>query len=277
MARTSNDIQEHEVQAYEKFCIEHNILLDENDLGASIDNANFVREYFLNTWKETITQETLEKAFSQLRPHLKFKSKARLEYEKVASVNLQAAQQLVAWLDTQGKQEQLVNTLGDDQTYENLTLLLTTLRGYEISAPRIRDAENRIQAKSARKLHYVPTPRRPLGTITEAARKDDGTPFLGRDVNEPAWVKRSRERSEREAAEAASQQSGVSAQSAMVREARRKAEEMKGNTHSETEQLHRIFATVPGTSEIDWVQTAAARENLQRSLNKAQEVRRFIR
>jgi hypothetical protein len=210
MARFSNDIQQHEVRAYEQFCIQHDITLDGSE--PAIANANLVRDYFTKTWGEVITPETLEKAFSHLRPHLKFKSKAQLEFEKLAGQEPDRTSQLDQWLQAQGgKPGQLVNSLYTDETYENLTLLLTTLRGYEITPPRIRDAENRIQSKPGRKLHYVPTPRREMGTITEAARNDDGSPFLGSDlVKNPDGSYRSKtpaeQRRDREAAERAQSQ-----------------------------------------------------------------------
>jgi hypothetical protein len=280
MARFSNDIQEHEVRSYEKFCIEQNIILDGSQ--AAIENANLVRDYFTQTWNEVITPETLEKALPQLRPHLKFKSKVQLEFEKLASQEPDRASELDRWLQTQGKPGQLVNSLYSDETYENLTLLLTTLRGYDINSPRIRDAENRIAHKPGRKLHYVQAPRREMGTITEAARKDDGAPFLGRDLVKQADVSyRSKtpaeQRRDREAAEQAerAKQSGT-VSSVAARDAQMKAEQLRGNTHSESEQIARLFVTT-STNEIDWVQTLAARLNLQKSLNKTQEVRRFIR
>ncbi len=274
----------HDVQAYGKFCITHGIIND----GSQDDrhNADLVLNYFENTWKEVITAETLERALPALRPHLKFKSTARLEFEKAMTAEPDRARQLDQWLQAHGgKPGQLVNSLYTDDTYENMTLLLGTLQGYEISTPRIQDAENRIANRPGRKLHYVPTPRREMGTITEAARNDDGTPFVTSGLTKqsdgslgksPADYRREAlERSDRQAAEAKS--GTTSAASAAVRDAKNKAESMRGNTHSEDAQLQRIFVTVPGTSEINWQDTLAARLTLQRSLNKAQEVRRFIR
>lgn len=273
MARTSEQqITQNEINAYAKFCAERGVIFDGIE---GEQNAEFIGNYFVNVWKQDITEQNLNTAWEQLRPHVKLYSPAQAKYYKVAKQMPERANQLSNWLATQGKVGQLVNQ--GDEAFENLRLLLIALRDNDINPTAIRHAEDRAAHTPGSQLHYVPQPRKEMGTITEAARKDDGTPFLGRDVNEPTWVKKSRERSEREAAEAVSQQSGASAQSAIVREARRKAEEIKGNSHSETEQLARIFATVPGTSDIDWPNTLAARENLQRSLNKAQEVRRFIR
>src|SRR5947207_470037 len=262
----------HDVQAYGKFCITHGIIND----GSQDDrhNADLVLNYFENTWKEVITAETLERALPALRPHLKFKSTARLEFEKAMTAEPDRARQLDQWLQAHGgKPGQLVNTVLSDDTFENLFLLLGTLRGYEISTPRILDAENRIANRPGRKLHYVPTPRREMGTITEAARNDDGKPFVtdgltlqsdGSLGKSPAdYAREARQRSDREATEAKS--GTTSAASAAVREAKNKAESMRGNTHSEDAQLQRIFVTVPGTSEINWPDTLAARLTLQRS------------
>src|SRR5467141_4165165 len=103
MARVNSDIQQDEVRAYEKFCSEHNILLGGgSDDVASIENANLVREYFLNTWKEPITSENLEKALPALRPHLKFKSTGRVEFEKAARQEPDRASQLDQWLQAHG-------------------------------------------------------------------------------------------------------------------------------------------------------------------------------
>jgi len=288
MARFSSEIQQNEVRAYEKFCIAHNILLGSgNDEAASIENANLVRDYFTKTWNEVITAETLERALPALRPHLKFKSAARAEFEKAALAEPDRAREIDQWLQSHGgKPGQLVNSVNTDQIYENLSLLLGTLGGYEISTPRIQDAIDRIQNRPGRKLHYVPTPRREMGTITEAARNDDGTPFVTQGLTiqrdgslgkSPAeYAREARQRSDRDA-EAASQRSGASAQSAAVREAQHKAQGLRGNTHSEDAQIGSIFVTTPGTSDINWPATLDARLALQKSLNRAQETRRFIR
>jgi len=210
MARVNNDIQQDEVRAYEKFCIEHNILLGGgNDDVASIENANLVRDYFTKTWNEVITEETLTRALPALRPHLKFKSAARAEFEKIASAEPDRASQLDVWLQAHGgKAGQLVYSLYSDDTYENLSLLLGTLQGYEISTPRIQDAINRIQNRPGRKLHYVEAPRR-TEPVTQAAVENpsNSTNWLGDMVKAPDGSSRSKnpheQRRDREAAEQA--------------------------------------------------------------------------
>src|SRR6266576_983351 len=244
-----------------------------------------ILDSYFQTYRSTPVTEASVVKLIEAQPSLKWLTPAELEYKRVAAVNPQAAQQLVAWLNTQGKPGQLVNS--GDAAYENLTLLLGTLQGYEISTVRIQDAENRIANRAGRKLHYVPTPRREMGTITEAARNDDGTPFvtsgltLQRDGTlgkSPAdYAREARARSERDAEAANQQRTGASAQSRTAAEAKSKAEGLRGNTHSEDAQIGRIFVTTPGTSDINWPATLDARMALHKSLNRAQEFMRYIK
>lgn len=72
MARTFGDsISAQELQPYATWCKKHDIIMDEND-PAAFENAQFVAEYFVNTWKEDMTDANLEAAFPVLQPHLKF-------------------------------------------------------------------------------------------------------------------------------------------------------------------------------------------------------------
>jgi hypothetical protein len=117
----------------------------------------------------------------EAQPGLKWLTPAQLEYNKIAAANPQAAQQLVAWLNTQGKAGQLVNS-GDD-AYENLTLLLTELNGRreEVSATTISNAIDRISNRPGRKLRIVEAPRR-TEPNSRAAKEDDGIGFLHSDM-----------------------------------------------------------------------------------------------
>jgi hypothetical protein len=275
MARTSTQITPAEAQAYGKFAIEHGVVLND---GSKEDeqNADFILNYFVNVWKEDITGQNLNKAESQILPHLKRYSPAQAEYYKVANQEPDRANALSAWLAaTQGNPGQLVNQ--GDEAFDNLRLLLLTLRGYDITPARIRDAEDRINNRPGKKLQYVPQLRRD-GPRSEAAKVDDGKPFLGdtaERLNEPAWVKRARERNERDAKEAANQPSSTSLQAIRIGEAKRQAEALKGGSHAETEQLNRLFAT-SGT-EINWPETLALRLQMQKQFDKQREVRRFVR
>ena len=223
--------------------------------------------YFQANRAVPVTAEAIVKLV-EAQLGLKWLSPAELEYRRVAAENPTAAQHLADWLAKQGKPGTPVNT--GDQAFGNLTLLLIELRGRPVDSQRIHEAIGRISFKRGRQLSFVPMPRQ----TDPRQHQGDGSGFLGKNVNEPHWKRVQRER---EARDAANKQSGSSAESVAVREAKQKAEQLRGNTHSESDQLQRVFVTTSGTSEIDWVQTLAARLNLQKSLNKAQAVRRFIR
>src|SRR6267378_4079429 len=98
-------------------------------------------EYFQGNRGIPVTVASVVKLI-EAQPGLKWLSQAELEYRKIAAANPAATQELVAWLNTQGKPGQLVNS--GDAAYENLSLLLGVLRGYEISPQRIQDATDRI-------------------------------------------------------------------------------------------------------------------------------------
>jgi hypothetical protein len=262
--RTSEQITQNEIKAYAKFCAERGIIHD----GSQDDqhNADFVLNYFVNIWKEDITEQNLNTAWEKIRPHLKFYAPNQQEANDLISKLSPEEQKVFAeWKGPRGLKPThravaaLLSWLGAHKfpvTKQNLDLAV----GQQRVAPFLEWNE------SATPRH-APDPRQ---------HQSDGTGFLGKNLNEPQWKRVQREREEREAAESKSG-APASAQSATAREAQRRAEELRGNTHSETEQLKKLFVTIPGTSEIDWPTTEAARLNLQMSLNKAQAVRRFIR
>jgi hypothetical protein len=119
--RTSETINNQEVQAYQSWCSKHYVFLE----GAEgTDNGNFVRDYFLKTWGEDITEANLDKALPYIRPHLKFKSDAYLKLEQAANgMTPQEADIFDAWLS-----RQRLESPASDQGKENATNLLTWLR-----------------------------------------------------------------------------------------------------------------------------------------------------
>jgi hypothetical protein len=265
MARFSNEIQPHEVRAYEQFCNQHDMAVDGSE--SAIANANLVRDYFLNTLKDVITPETLEQALSHLRPQLKFKSKARLEFDKLSSQETDRASQLDQWLQAHGgKAGQLVNSLYSDETYTNLTLLLTTLRGYEINETTISHAIDRIQSKPGRKLHYVEIPRR-TEPISTAAKNDDGSRFLGDDlVKNPDGSYRSKnvaeQRRDREATERAQSSQATPALDASEQAWKTMADDSLNvsGSHSLRERVRQVYDREQGQGSWRRVYEACQRE-----------------
>ena len=184
MSRTSEIVTQQEIQAYVKFCKDYSVVNSDSGDPDTLANANFVLNYFLEIWKQDMTEPNFALAFPQLKSQLKFYSSPQhAEYTHVANENRHLAQQLSNFLVTQGRSGQLVNA--GDEAYENLTLLLTELRNRreDVSSTTIRNAIDRISNRPGRKLHYVEAPRR-TEPQSRAAREDksDSTNWLGQDL-----------------------------------------------------------------------------------------------
>ncbi len=232
-------ITQSEIGAYAKFAKDRGII---NDGGVDDQhNADIILNYFLNTWGREITEQNLNLAWEQLRGHLKLYSPAAIEYYKLADQEPDRANLLANWLATQGKAGQLVNTAGDE-TYANLRLLLT-----------------------GRQLHYVPVPKQQ----DPRQHESDGEPFLGRDVNlTPA---QHRERARAAYAEP-DKESSSTIRGREQAAAQQEAETMRGNTHSQTEQLKKLFVYDQVHREIDWVATRNARRAMKQSVERRSAV-----
>jgi hypothetical protein len=121
MARTSETITNQEVQAYTTWCNKHHAFFQGQE---GVDNGNFVRDYFLKTWGEDITEANLDKALPYIRPHLKFKSDAYLKLEQAANgMTLQEAEIFDAWMS-----RQRLESPDSDQGKENVTNIPSWLR-----------------------------------------------------------------------------------------------------------------------------------------------------
>jgi len=235
--------------------------------------VELVDHYFQTNRGVSVMAEAIVKLV-EAQPGFKWLSQAELEYRKIASENPAAAEQIANWfVATQGRPGTLENT--GDSYFLNALNLLQELRGRDINSKTIQEAIGRIEAPTSKFDTRKRLPLRYLSVsrpVDPRQHQDDGTGFLGKTpVNEPRWKRISRERSEREA----NQPDAAAVTSAAVREAKQKAESIAGSTHAETDQLRKLFVTA-GT-DIDWVQTWASREQMQKQFNKHREVARFIR
>jgi len=265
MARSNSEITPAEVQAYAKFCAKRGIIHDGSEDGSR--NADFIAKYFVNIWKEDITEQNLNAAWDQIRPHLKFYAPNQQEAnELINKLSAEEQKVLAEWKAPRGLKS----------THRVVAAMLSWLaaHGFRVTKENLQLAVGQNRVQPFLEWDESATPPKPVDARQHA---DDGTPFLGRDVNEPRWKRIQREREEREAKDAASRPSAASVQSVTVREAQKQAEQLRGNTHSETEQLMRIFVTTPGTSEINWPDTLASRLQMQRAFQKHREVARFVR
>jgi hypothetical protein len=118
--RTSETINNQEVQAYQSWCNKHHVFFQGEE---GVGNGNFVRDYFLKTWGEDITEANLDKALPYIRPHLKFKSDAYLKLEQAANgMTPPEADIFDEWMSRQRLES------ANDQGMENATNILSWLR-----------------------------------------------------------------------------------------------------------------------------------------------------
>src|SRR5713226_4923640 len=106
------------------------------------DNANLILQHFQQNPTLPVTVASIYAFVEKNKDKFSWRTPAQREYDKIAAVNPAAAQQLAAWLDTQGQ----LTKSGDD-AYANLALLLNELRNRreDVSSTTIRNAIDRIQ------------------------------------------------------------------------------------------------------------------------------------
>jgi hypothetical protein len=240
MARTSEQLSQLEVDAFNRFCNEHRIVCDDSNAGHA--NGNLMGDYIVFSWKENITQETLAVALSKLRDRLVFYSDSEWAYKKIADEDSVRAQTLNQWFESSSNSA-LVSS--GEEGLKNQSALLAELKGREITPQTIQDAIGRAGYKHG--LHYatdrIPRPADPR------QHADDGKGMFSKD--DTNLSPRDHARLAKEAADKAAGRSAPTAGT----DFRALAEAVKGKTHSQTDQIQKMFVTRTGTSEIDYEQT----------------------
>jgi hypothetical protein len=182
MSRTSQELTQQEIDAFQKFCNENRIVSDESEAGNA--NGNLIGEYIAITWGEDITPATLAVALSKLRDRIVFYTPAQAAYKKFADENPERANALNTWLYS-ASNTSLVRD--GEESYQNQSALLAELRGREITPQTIQDAIGRAGYKKG--LHYVPTISR---DVDPRQHTDDGKGFMPKDQVNVLWPMRSR-------------------------------------------------------------------------------------
>ena len=227
----------------EKILREKGLLVDDADGKALVDhNAERFQAYFDLNKSIPVTVQAVLEACELMRNQLHWLSPIQQDHRKIASENPAAAQAVANWLQTQ---KQLVKS--GDEGLQNQFTLLTELRGRDVTSVSIQQAVGRA-AYSGRPLHYTPAPPR----TDPRQHKDDGKGFAPK--SESNLTVREHARRAAEAAQAKSDKTEPPAT-----DYRTLAEAVQGRTHSDAVRIRRMFVMKPGTSEIDWQQTYAAR------------------
>jgi hypothetical protein len=235
MARTSNLFTQIEADAFEAFFVKNDLVFD----GAvGHKNGEILADFIANKMNADITAETLAAAVKVVKG-LVFKTAAQREFDAIAGqLNASEKSTVTSWLE---RQKQLM--LDGDPGLENFSIIVGWLRArnYPISEQNLNTALTNVLNGSKRQLHWKQAPEhkggygRHSGKTFEqpntdsdefypnGRRRHSANPTLATEV--PRQVKDSEWKSRSEA--------------------------IKGNRHSETAALQRMFVNGPD-GEIDW-------------------------
>lgn len=267
--RQSNEITKQELDAYIRFCSKYGVIYRDPPAADSLHNEDVTAKYFVETWKEIMTDQNFDLCFEQLKPQLKFYEEFQQEFEKYYSeLSRTERASFDSWPGVRGLVRE--GAAG----FRNGAALLFWIKqhGFEVSHHSLFLASG--QNKLAALLEYD-------GSETQSnspdPRRHKSSDFTERPPqNEPMWKRLRREREQREqeyAAMAAKDTSVTSARA--ISDARAKAEALlHGPDHSENEQLARLLESKDG--QIDWIGTLAMRRNYRARLDHQREIARKV-
>jgi len=198
MARTSDQITEQEIQAFNEFCQQHAVVT-EGEIGEQ--NGKHISEYIVDTWKQDISPATLAVALEKLGDRLVFKSAIQVELEQVVSkLNDQERRVAYNWF----KRQRLVSD--GDQGSENVTNIIGWLQrnNHPITDQTLNLALSNIVNSGKRPLHWKPAPCRMQKKNSSDSVKLQGHQYI-RSVRKrsrpiPSWPLRLIESASRNAA-----------------------------------------------------------------------------
>jgi|HubBroStandDraft_6_1064221.scaffolds.fasta_scaffold381010_2 hypothetical protein len=162
------------------------------------------------------------------------------------------------WLAKQRRLE----TEGDNG-YSNVSVVVAWLlnRRYAVSEANLTTALTNSLNNGKRKIHFKELPKQDRSTATGRInhaivnRSDEG--FMPRSQTNRSYRQMMEENR--------SKPDTTQIQASVHDDYKSKAESVVGRTHAQTGQARKLFATVPGTTTIDWEATLAMR---QRFVNK---------
>ena len=227
-------------------------------------NVDLLENYFETYRQIPVTVSAVYKAVEANKNSYKWLSPARQSYEGTKAQNPEQMASIERYYAGKG----LVADI-PDQRYENLVLLFHELNNWQISSDAVAKACGRISAKAGKQLHFVAQ----TGYKPSAARLDEEARQAA-EKNKPIGPEYVHGRLNH--ASVPDPETQTVSSSRIATAAQSQATSLKGETHSDTEQSQSIFAT-DSQNNIDWVRTLDSRKNVQASLQRARETRRFIR
>ncbi len=272
MARTNmTAFTPEELTALLNWAAQFDLPFDSTAIGE--ENQTFIKNYFIETWKEDCTLENLQVAEAMLTPHLKANDPAGKETFADYWSNLTSNEKEEAFLWKPSKA--FVPTV---QNYNVLYQALAT-RGMRVTRENLTWAAGRFANELQWDSNQLPKNKPYHQAVAEARGVDKSdTDMLGPDfsidlqglhgarlesakAHNAAYFKRkdaeARNRSEDKPENATTRLARENAK------AKREAEELRGYTHAENDELSRMFVMIKGTHDVDWPATNQARKNQQ--------------
>lgn len=226
MRTNQEQITPQEVQAYNAFAAEHNIVNDASTAGSA--NGEFIAKYFMETWKADITPANLSAAFEVIRPHLKFYEPDQVEFNRYYGA-LSTEEKLV-FGDWKGQ-------IGLRDTHRNAVAILSWLsaHNWKVSEANLRLAIG--QQMVMAHLEWDEDVARPHYTDPRQ-HKDDGKGFLPKDevnISPLEYARRRRAATEEASSTAAKPTGPADAWETIIQQ------QLKDGTHGQQAASRKIY------------------------------------
>jgi hypothetical protein len=220
-------------------------------------NIDLIDEFFQKN-RIPVTVANIHRAVEERKTEFVWLSPAEAEWYQTAQKNPELANELAAFLATQGP-GQLANQ--GDSLFANLVLLFNELHSHP---QPMAHAIDRISHRPGRQLQYSPKPRR-TEPQSRAAKEDDGSPFLGDLIKQADGTFRSKnyfeQKAEREAAEREKPQSETPALDPSEARWKSMASELLGRgPHSQQARVREAYDRALGQGSWRHVYEACQRE-----------------
>ncbi|SRR6266404_3222691 len=253
--RSSIEITNQEGLNWQAWAQKHNVIAD--DPG----NTKMVVNFFQKTWGEDINDVNLDKAFDNLRPHLKFYSPAEVEFRSLAARMTVAERDLIASLITSrglkdGAGDEILTNWNTVASYLLDSRLSITPENFDIALTRIVSGGKRpLLWKPRLQASELEAKQQKEAAKQQPARaKDEVTIPPGLD---PKLHDHYRALHRAPRPEDVPKPADVQASDARFKDM---AESVSTRSHLENASIKRMFVTKNGTSDIDWQATYRARQ-----------------
>jgi len=232
------------MQAEEQLRAQGFIVDNDDGKEAADHNSERVSAFFELNKNVPVTVESVLASVQQMRDQLKFKSSAQMVYEKEYQALSPSDQNAFgAWWFSPSTKMTIV--IEGDEGFSNAAHIIQWSKGRTFDARTFDLAVSNLTATQG--LHLAPY----------REQVSSGRP--GHEPSGPFAPKSDANLSAREAAARRATASSGKPTPAQGTDFRALADAVQGRTHSDTENIHRMYVMKPGTSNVDYEKTYHAR------------------